>query len=290
MICCVCGGIFLFLVLLGVGLWLAPLVAGPIGLLTILYLVWFVYQSCGDAEVHPADEAARILFEAQAGRTPELPEKLQGVFWMSDNAAPELLVTLDGSSFDPENYTIAISSGAPLNWTYSTGVLGWLYWAALRVSYLFCAKLYIQFDPEYRKADMPLYLCGCLWIPMGMVWKMSQIDENSWDRDIYLYCCPCMKWDFGSYVLKRVIDAKGRQLPAFKEMMSSIGEKERVKGLTKKPLMQIMNGRPGGGGCFGLLPGADRYELPSEEVSATITTDEDAGQVGEKSCAACAVQ
>merc|ERR1712217_1012774 len=146
--------------------------------------------------------------------------------------------------------------------------MGWMYWAALRLSYLFCAKLYIQFDPEYNAADMPLYMCGCLWIPMGMVWKMSQIDSNNWDRDIYLYCNPCQRWEYGSYVLKRVIDANGRKLPAFQEMMNTISQKEKVKGLTKKPLMQIINGRPGGGGCCGLLPGADDYDSVSETASS----------------------
>lgn len=247
-----------------VGLILAPLIAGPLLAVTVVYFCWFVLQSRYDAEVHPADKVAHILYEENAGKTPDLPEKLRGVFWFSDNAAPELLVTFEGSAYNKETNTITVISGGPLNWSYSGNKAGWIYWAMLRVSYLFCSKLYIKFDADMKKATMPLYMCGCCPVAMGMWWTMEQIDEHNWDRIITLYCMPWRKWETGSYVLKRIIGPDGKTVPAFDEMMQQIESKKKVKGIDAKPLLQIMNGRPGGGCCCGLCPGPDRYNKPGE--------------------------
>jgi len=259
MIPVLCAGIILVDVIIVVGCHFAPHVAVPCSVLLVLYLAWFTHQSYGDAEVHDADAAARILYEAQAGRTPELPEKLKGVFWMSTNAASELLATFEGSEFDPESNTFKLRSGAPLNWSYSTGTVGWIYWAFLRLSYPLCSKLHFRFDPEYTSADMPLYMCNCVRMPMGMTWTMEQIDENNWDRNIYFCWSPDSKSKYASYILRRVIDGSGNELPALQEMMTGIEQRMKVKGCTEKPMQQIINGWPGGGGCCGLLPGPDAW-------------------------------
>jgi len=210
----------------------------------LAYALVFAFNSVRRAEVRPAAQAALELYEKQHGKTPNLPDKLRGVFWFGTNKAPELLWTLEGTEFDEANRRITLKSGGEFNWTYSTGVIGWLYWAGLRFSYMLCAKLHIDFeDDDLAFAKLPLFMCNCIWTPMGMWWHLKQIDENTWDRPIYLYCMPWRKWEFGSYVFQRIIDENGNKLPAFDDMVRST--EEGLEGYPHKPSMQIMNGDSG---------------------------------------------
>lgn len=245
---------------------LVPWVFVPISVLLLAYVLFYMIRSFTAVETMPADKAAKVLFKANFEKrsrrsSPPLPTKLQGVFWMSSNAAPELLAVLEGSWFDPDRRLVKLDSGGAYNWSYSTGLTGWLYWFFLRISFIFCSELHIHFsDDGYNVARMPLYVCGCcpnswkcdgVWMPMGMWWDLEQIDDNTWDRPIYLYCMPWRKWELGSYILRRVIDENGSETPAFNDMMRSLKSQEqpgeKVKGITKKPMMQIMNGSD----CFG---------------------------------------
>jgi len=236
-----------------------------------------VIKSACAVEVYPADEAATLLYEKKHGQTPDLPDKLRGVFWFSTNAAPELMMTFEGSYFDPERNMLKVDSGGIYNWSYSTGCVGWIYWAFLRISYIFCSELHINFeDDEYKVASMPLYVCGCChnkcacdgcWAPMGMWWGLEQEDENTWGRPIYLYCMPWQKWETGSYTLCRIIDQDGNKLPAFDEMMQSIEDEVKIKGINAKPLMQILNGDDWSGHLCGPRKegGGDSSEEPDSE-------------------------
>mmetsp|Transcript_111904 Transcript_111904/g.216857 ORF Transcript_111904/g.216857 Transcript_111904/m.216857 type:complete len:296 (-) Transcript_111904:113-1000(-) len=229
--------------------------AGALG----LYLVVMTVKSILAVEVHDAERAATILYNYNKGKTPGLPDKLRGVFWMSTNAAPELMTSIDGSYWDPRRRMLNLDSGATYNWTYSADKVGWLYWFMLRVSYFFCSELHINFNEDITKATMPLYVCGACpdawncdgcWMPMGMIWEMRQDpeDENTWDRDIYLYCNPSKRWEFGSYKLIRIIDGKGNRLPGYADMVeqmtktSADSEDPKTKLIYSKPNQQIMNG------------------------------------------------
>eukprot|EP00928_Gymnodinium_smaydae_P037931 TRINITY_DN26271_c0_g2_i1.p1 TRINITY_DN26271_c0_g2~~TRINITY_DN26271_c0_g2_i1.p1 ORF type:complete len:314 (-),score=28.70 TRINITY_DN26271_c0_g2_i1:143-994(-) len=221
----------------------------------VMYSAFFIfvaYRSYRNVEVLRADEAAHLIYSRRQGKTRGLPDKLRGVFWMSTNAAPELLVTFEGEHFDADRRVLNFDSGDIYSWSYSTGVVGWIYWFLLRMSFYYSAELHLVFkDDDYTEADMPLYVCGCCkdglgcdgcWAPMGMWWTMKQIDENTWDRAIYLYFMPWRRWELGSYILRRVIDEDGNQLPAFADMMTEVETGVLVKGIWAKPLMQIVNG------------------------------------------------
>lgn len=246
-----CGWV-LMLALLLVFFPVAGMVAGA---LIAAYFLYSILQSFCAVEVHASDLAAWVLYHKQKGKTPGLPEKLRGVFWMSTNAAPELLCTLEGQSFNPETRTINLDAGGHYSWSHSTGLAGWAYWWQLRVGYMFCAEMHVKFDDDdYTHAELPLYLWGCCkdgrscdgcWCPgqgTGQWWTMEQVDENTWERNIFFYCMPWKRWEFGSYLLRRIIDGDGNQLPAFDDMMDSIHSGEKIKGVHAKPLMQIMNG------------------------------------------------
>merc|ERR1719379_1914735 len=106
-------------------------------------------------------------------------------------------------------------------------------------------------------------------MPMGQWWELKQIDENTWDRPIYLYCMPCQKWETGSYTLVRIIDGEGNELPAFDEMVGEVRAKKKVKGINPKPEQQILNGVDWKGTLF--FGNAGRPDIngePSDEYRA----------------------
>jgi len=235
--------------------------------LIMLYVAIMTVKSCLAVEVHDAEDAAAILYNYNHGHTPDLPRKLQGVFWMSTNAAPELLASMDGSFWDEDRRMLNLDAGATYNWTYSDNAVGWMYWLCLRVSYFFCAEMKMSFNEDITEASMPLYICGCcadscpcdgVWLPTGMIWRMKQdpTDENAWDRQIYLYCNPTSVWEFGSYRLIRIMDENGQQLPAYEDMVEQMekdisdAEDAKLKAIYSKPHQQIMNGHDCVGNVF----------------------------------------
>jgi len=204
----------------------------------------------------PADQAAAIMYDKLHGKTEGLPQKLQGVFWMSDNALPDLMTVFDGSSFDPASRVITLRYGAPYNWSWSafapcpTLFFGW--WMALTSlgSYLTCSTIRVYFNEDYTDARLYLYVFNCIWLPTGMIWTMKDIsdekDGSTWDRGIYFWCLPCLRWGFGSYTLRKIINGNGHHLPAFKDMMNTLWSPEhsgtRIKGVTAKALKQLFWG------------------------------------------------
>jgi len=196
-----------------------------------------------------ASEAAADIFTFNEGRTQGLDSKLKGVFWMSDNIAPELLVTVDGSELDEEKHVLTLRLGEPLNWSWSYDILGIVEWFLVTVvGYFFHSYLKFFFDETYTKGRIYIYTCGCIRIPTWltcMQWTMDALDEEgtSWDRGIY--CVPCCgKRSFFSYTLKKVLDAEGKPLDAHEEMIGTLQSETHagvpVKGIYTKPYMQIV--------------------------------------------------
>lgn len=233
----------------------------------------------------PADQAAVTMYENLHGKTEGLPEKLQGVFWMSDNMLPDLMMAFDGSRFEPDRRVLTLQYGAPYNWSWSafapcpTLFMGW--WMALTSlgSYLTCSKIRVYFNDDYTDARLYLFAFNCIWLPTGMIWTMTDIsdkkDGSTWDRGIYFWCLPCVKWELGSYTLRKIITSSGHRLNAFEDMMNSLWSPERsgtrVKGVTVKALKQLLWGDR-------LIDRCHKLTL-AQETSATSTPplDEEAG-------------
>lgn len=238
-----------------------PTAAHWISSAVVIYALYCCLKSICAVEVHRADKAAQLLYDKQHGKTPGLPEKLRGVFWFDGNPAPELITTLEGTNLIESRQTINLNSGGTYSWTHSADHVGWAYWCCLRVGWACCAELHLEFNEDYTFAKMPLRICGfcpdqccCdgIWVPMGQWWTMEQEDDDTWKRNIRLYCTPWKTWELGSYTLRRIIRPDNTKTPAFDDMMRSLEEGVAVKGLLKKPMMQVMNGDDWKGYlCFG---------------------------------------
>jgi hypothetical protein len=194
-----------------------------------------------------ASEAADKIFTYNEGTTQGLDSKLRGVFWMSDNPAPELLVMVDGSEHDEEKHVLTLRLGAPLNWSWSYDLLGKVEWFLVTVvGYLFRSYLKFHFDETYTKSSIYIYTCGCIRVPSWLTcmwWTMDALDSegNNWDRGVY--CIPLCGKRFG-YTLKKVLDAEGKPLDAHGEMIATLRSETNagvpVLGINTKPYMQIV--------------------------------------------------
>jgi len=200
----------------------------------------------------PADEAAEMMYEKLHGKTEGLPEKLQGVFWMSGNCLPDLMMAFDGSSFNPDKRIVTLHYGAPYNWTWSawapfpTHLLGW--WMAVTAfgSYLTCSPIRFYFNEDYTDARLYLYVFNCIWLPVPMTWTMTDISQDKdgsvWDRGIYICCIR----SFFSYKLCKIISGSGEHLSPFQDMLDTLWSTEQpgvyVNHLTIKARKQLMWG------------------------------------------------
>merc|ERR1712151_383437 len=201
-------------------------------------------------------QAAVTMYDKLHGKTDGLPKKLQGVFWMSDNMLPDLLMLFDGAAFDPDKRMLTIHYGAPYTWSWSgfapfpTLFLGW--WMALTSfgSYLTSSNIRIYFNEDYTDGRLYLYIFKYFWLPTGMIWAMTDIsrgkDGSLWDRGIYFWLLPFLKLEPASYTLRQIIDSSGHRLHAFRDMMNSLWSPEHygtpVKGVTNKALEQLVWG------------------------------------------------
>mmetsp|Transcript_130499 Transcript_130499/g.260401 ORF Transcript_130499/g.260401 Transcript_130499/m.260401 type:complete len:154 (-) Transcript_130499:637-1098(-) len=122
-IVCCCGAPVLVACLFipKVGLWIMCAALAVI----LLYVFVMIVKSVLAVEVHGAEDAASILYNFNHNTTEGLPDKLRGVFWMSTNAAPELLASIDGSYWDEERRMINLDAGS----TYNRGPTVIMRWA-----------------------------------------------------------------------------------------------------------------------------------------------------------------
>mmetsp|Transcript_22264 Transcript_22264/g.40111 ORF Transcript_22264/g.40111 Transcript_22264/m.40111 type:complete len:262 (+) Transcript_22264:69-854(+) len=239
----------------------------------VVIAVVFFYRSFRDAEWLTASEAARKIYEANHGVPENLPDKFRGIFWMSTNAAPELLCTLEGGEFDPEKKMLKVDASGDLTWTYDTSRVGQVYWFFCLMASLCRSKFYFYFtdDTFTNVSHMHLYAFDLIYVPLMQTWAMEQADVpgeegqgNTWLRHIIFPFAKAPN-ETASYKLVKVLDKNGKQLPAFDEMMVTLRKYDDqgvqlepgipVKGINTKHNIQILNGR-----AKPVLPGGSQFE------------------------------
>jgi len=189
-----------------------------------------------------AADAARRLWEYWQNNPDRvdqsLPSKLHGVFWFSNNPAPELVVTFEGEVFDREKRTLTLDAYMKYSWSIDTNCLGYLFYLLLAV--LGRSVIVFHWNEDFTFADMPLYLFYCIPIPsclLKFTIKQLDTDGNEWERRTEVFGCHST---YGSYTLRKIIDQSGKELPAFNEMLKSVNSGERIKGTTVKTQVQAI--------------------------------------------------
>eukprot|EP00928_Gymnodinium_smaydae_P071958 TRINITY_DN55413_c0_g1_i1.p1 TRINITY_DN55413_c0_g1~~TRINITY_DN55413_c0_g1_i1.p1 ORF type:complete len:273 (+),score=54.35 TRINITY_DN55413_c0_g1_i1:36-821(+) len=220
--------------------WIAASVA------VVVALACCAYRSFFNDNRHfvtlPAAEAAEALFnhwrskQNVFGQSP--PEKLRGVFWMSDNAAPELCILVQSGRFDPESRRLTIYTFGEYNWTLSNNVPGCIEYYTL--GWLLGISISFIWDEDYTYAPMSIYLFGCIKLPSFIMdFHIKQLDDvgHVWARRI---SCFGRESEYGSYKLRKVIDENGNRLPAFAAMEEQVHSNLQVKGTTTKTPKQVV--------------------------------------------------
>jgi len=211
----------------GLGIWQAITAAGTlIGILVLCPLICLL-TACA-AQVRPANVQAEVMYKFNRENHQEqtLPDKLKGLFWLSDDTAPELFVSLETGYFDPVKRVITVPMGAPFNWSWSANLIGWLEWASVVFcGWLACSKIKFWFDDDsYKKATLKLYVCSCIPLYFCQEWTMEQeSDENTWARNMFCGGGSCkFNIESWSYTLRRVMDENGKELPEFQRMITTL--------------------------------------------------------------------
>lgn len=201
------------------------------------------------------DRAAEELFDATSADLDarQLPEVVQGVFWMAGNTFPELMVAFQAGSWDPEARRMRLRFGVPYSWTYDSSAAGWWEYVFVQLSWSFrLSYLDFEFDTNFTYALLPFKVFGVT----VDTWALDQVtaDGNTWTRNRF----DSNGVEMIEYTIKRVISGSGEKLSAFDEMVRTTRggvEVRNIPGIEymnnsmssrKKTYVQLVAGRPGG--------------------------------------------
>ena len=171
-------------------------------------------------EVWQTENLANLLSEE---KTNDLPEILQGVFFMDGNPLPDDFIKFEGAQWDKTNKILKLPVFGPLQWTFTNSASGRL----LLYSAKLTSTIYeIHFDDSFQGAQITPIILG-LRIPKWLVeFSLVQINENTWDRN--------NSWlgglfdNFG-YTLRKILDGNGQPTSEFAGVESKIPQEFLVR-------------------------------------------------------------
>ena len=157
------------------------------------------------------------------GRGTNLPDVLQGIYFMDGNPLPEDCVTLN-STWDAENRTLRFKAFEPHQWTFQATAAGRIWLSLVRI---LGAGVEIRFqDDTLRHAVVRPTMYGLFSMPRFLMeWTMTQTQDSvngeTWDRrnTIFFRLIPT-----GGYVLRKIVDHKGQKTAAFNQMLTQVQE------------------------------------------------------------------
>ncbi len=158
------------------------------------------------------------------GQGTDLPEVLQGIYFMDGNKLPEDCLTLSAcASWNPETLTLSMRPSDPLQWTFESSNDGRRLLQRLKSQRI---VLNIRFqDNTFTKADVIPSIYGIQVPPWIFVLEMNQTEESVdgmiWDRGNrgFFRLIP-----LGGYILRKIVDKNGQKTPAFDNMLAKVQE------------------------------------------------------------------
>jgi hypothetical protein len=245
-----------------------------VGAILLLALALLLLASLCSVEKLPVggeDGAVWTIYHHWVGnpdRATNLPEKLRGAFWMSDNPDQELGASFEGAKVDLSARTVTFwpggTHGGGYQWTYDSDCAGWLLYATDRV--IMQNKYIFKFDAEFSQAQIYFVVFGLIPIPScicDFTMVENDPDGNSWQRITKVFG---FQVSGGTYTLKKVIDGEGQKLPAYSEMVRSIEDGVEIRDQIVKTKIQLVPKplRICGGRCK--TPPAQQLTPKSEHV------------------------
>jgi hypothetical protein len=242
-----------------------------VAVVLIAFTLWWLASLCSVEKLPVGGEDGAVWtiyshWMDNPDRATDLPEKLRGAFWMSDNPGQELGASFEGANVDLSARTVTFwpggTHGGGYQWTYDSDCAGWFLYAVDRV--IMQNKYVFKFDAEYSKAQIYFVVFGLIPIPScicDFTMMENDPDGNSWQRTTKVFGFTVSA---GTYTLKKVIDANGHKLPAYSEMMLTIEDKIKIRGQTVKTAIQLVP-KPLRicGGCYKTPP--EQHLTPKNE-------------------------
>lgn len=155
-----------------------------------------------------------------ADKKTEIPDILQGVFFMDGNPFPDDCLTLQGTEWDASSRILAVQVFAPFQWTFSPTNGGRRLLAIARLTKL---TYEIQFDETLKSAQITPILFGQRlpkWIAeFSMVQTENSTDGSEWYRKNSWFMGLSHAWE---YTLRKILDKNGQPTPTFKKLESKI--------------------------------------------------------------------
>lgn len=157
------------------------------------------------------------------GKGTDLPEILQGIYFMDGNNLPDDCLTLN-AKWEGKNLTLLLPVLNPLQWTFHSSDEGRRLLDTIRRIDLIYE---IRFkDNSLRRADILPIIFGLRLPQWILAFEMNQkedsIDGGTWERKNFIFFRLIPR---GGYTLRKVVDKDGQKLPAFKDMLAKVPEK-----------------------------------------------------------------
>lgn len=156
----------------------------------------------------------------KADKPTDLPEVLQGVFFMDGNPLPDDCITMYDSPWDAQNLILSLQVFGTRKWTFHPNVSGLVILTLVRLSKLVYEICFD--DASLQSAKITPIVFG-VRIPAWLVnFTMEQTDAkngDTWLRRSLWFGSMSLG---GDYTLRKVVDKQGNYTPAFKDMLSKV--------------------------------------------------------------------
>ncbi len=156
------------------------------------------------------------------GQGTELPEVLQGIYFMDGNVLPDDCITLN-ATWDAKQLTLQLPVFGPRQWTFHPSLAGR---GLLQLVKFFKLVYEIRFEDEtLRHAVVTPSILGFKTPRWLIEFTMTQTEESVngeiWDRQntLFFRLIPA-----GGYILRKIVDTKGSKMPAFGKMLAQVQE------------------------------------------------------------------
>ena len=165
------------------------------------------------------------------GQGTDLPDTLQGIYFMDGNKLPDDCFTMNGQ-WDSARLTLLIRVFGPLQWTFHPSDSGR---RLLKLIQSIKLVYEIRFhDHTFRRADAIPTAFGLRLPRWIVVFEMNQtedsIDGSTWERSNrgFFRLIP-----MGGYILRKIVDKNGQRLPSFDKMLAKVQETCIIVGENK---------------------------------------------------------
>ena len=150
----------------------------------------------------------------------ELPEVLEGVFFMDGNGLPDDCLTMYSSEWNADNLTLLLRVFDPVIWTFHSSTAGRMllhFVKFARFTYLFRFS-----DATLQHGHITPIVFG--WsVPQWLVDFLIDRDPNSPNGDIWYRTNSFFgRPPDSGYTLRRIVDKDGNYTPAFQDMLSKV--------------------------------------------------------------------